>query len=421
MRSVSGTRPDPTASRGSDSLATRAARLRRDPDDRVIAGVCAALGRELGIDPIILRVAAIGTALAGGSGIALYLIGWLLIPPLGEAQRAATSGSTRDDARPWRVVAGLGMLVLALLLAVRRMGFLFSDRLVWPVVLAAVGAGVIWYRSTSSRSGDAPVSDTRVERRRGFPVTPGRLALGGGLVIGAVLVFLVVTGVVGGVRQALLWTGAVVVAEALILVPVLWRFAASFGEERAERIRTQERAEVAAHLHDSVLQTLALVQRQADDPRAVATLARRQERELRAWLWGSGGGDGPQRFGAALEAAAAEIEEAHGVPIDVVAVGDRDLDPGAAAVVAAAREAMVNAAKFAGDGPVSVYSEAAGGDLEVFVRDRGAGFDPERIPEGRHGVRDSIVGRMVRHGGSATVHSGPDGTEVEIRLPGGDR
>ncbi|MCB0873241.1 MAG: PspC domain-containing protein [Thermoleophilia bacterium] len=418
---MSGTRPDPTASRGSDSLATRAARLRRDPDDRVIAGVCAALGRELGIDPIILRVAAIGTALAGGSGIALYLIGWLLIPPLGEAQRAATSGSTRDDARPWRVVAGLGMLVLALLLAVRRMGFLFSDRLVWPVVLAAVGAGVIWYRSTSSRSGDAPVSDTRVERRRGFPVTPGRLALGGGLVIGAVLVFLVVTGVVGGVRQALLWTGAVVVAEALILVPVLWRFAASFGEERAERIRTQERAEVAAHLHDSVLQTLALVQRQADDPRAVATLARRQERELRAWLWGSGGGDGPQRFGAALEAAAAEIEEAHGVPIDVVAVGDRDLDPGAAAVVAAAREAMVNAAKFAGDGPVSVYSEAAGGDLEVFVRDRGAGFDPERIPEGRHGVRDSIVGRMVRHGGSATVHSGPDGTEVEIRLPGGDR
>ena len=175
---------------------------------------------------------------------------------------------------------------------------------------------------------------------------------------------------------------------------------------------------MAAHLHDSVLQTLALVQRQADDPRAVATLARRQERELRAWLWGTGA-DGPQRFGAALEAAAAEVEEAHGVPIDVVAVGDRDLDPGAAAVVAAAREAMVNAAKFAGDGPISVYSEAAGGDLEVFVRDRGAGFDPERIPEGRHGVRDSIVGRMVRHGGNAVVHSGPDGTEVEIRLPGG--
>ncbi|MEZ5081561.1 MAG: PspC domain-containing protein [Thermoleophilia bacterium] len=415
---MSGTRPDPTASRASDSLATRAARLRRDPDDRVIAGVCAALGRELGIDPIILRVAAIGTALAGGSGLALYLIGWLLIPPLGEAQRAATAVPARDGARPWRVVAGLGMLVLALLLAVRRMGFLFSDRLVWPVVLAAVGAGVIWYRSASSRSGDAPASDTRIERRRGIPVTPARLALGGGLVIGAVLVFLVVTGVVGGVRQALLWTGAVVVAEALILVPVLWRFAASFGEERAERIRTQERAEVAAHLHDSVLQTLALVQRQADDPRAVATLARRQERELRAWLWGTGA-DGPQRFGAALEAAAAEVEEAHGVPIDVVAVGDRDLDPGAAAVVAAAREAMVNAAKFAGDGPISVYSEAAGGDLEVFVRDRGAGFDPERIPEGRHGVRDSIVGRMVRHGGNAVVHSGPDGTEVEIRLPGG--
>ena len=218
-------------------------------------------------------------------------------------------------------------------------------------------------------------------------------------------------------RDVVLATVVVLVAAALILAPWWLRLVRGLSAERAERIRSQERAEVAAHLHDSVLQTLALMQRRVDDPRAVATLARRQERELRAWL----NGDPPPGEGAtlsaALERAALEVEDAHGVAVDVVTVGDCPLDPQAEALAAAAREAMLNAAKFAGDaGPVSVYAEAAGDRVEVFVRDRGPGFDPAAVPDDRRGVRESIVGRMERHGGTAAIRSDAAGTEIELAL-----
>ena len=209
----------------------------------------------------------------------------------------------------------------------------------------------------------------------------------------------------------------VLVAGALILAPWWIRLVRGLADERAERIRSQERAELAAHLHDSVLQTLALMQRRAENPREVAGLARRQERELRAWL--NGGRPLGERgtLAAALELAAAEVEEDHGVAVDVVTVGDCPLDPGAEALVAATREAVVNAAKFAGPEPVSVYAEVGEERVEVFVRDRGPGFDPDAVPEDRRGVRESIVGRMRRHGGDAVVHTGVGaGTEVELRL-----
>jgi signal transduction histidine kinase len=170
---------------------------------------------------------------------------------------------------------------------------------------------------------------------------------------------------------------------------------------------------VAAHLHDSVLQTLALVQR-SSDPQQVAALARRQERELRAWLDG-GRPDPGESLASSLEAAAAEVEETHGVPIDVVAVGDARVDERGAALVAATREALVNAAKFAGGALVQLYAEVGEERTEVFVRDRGPGFDPAAVPEDRRGLRESIVGRMDRHGGRAVVHSSPGaGTEVEL-------
>jgi signal transduction histidine kinase len=173
---------------------------------------------------------------------------------------------------------------------------------------------------------------------------------------------------------------------------------------------------VAAHLHDSVLQTLAMVQR-SDNPAEVAALARRQERELRAWLAGRPAPGQGGRLASALEAAAAEVEEQHGVPVEVVVVGDRDLDQAHEAVVAAAREAMTNAAKFGAGSPVDVYAESDGSRTQVFVRDRGPGFDPRAVPADRRGVSESIVGRMERHGGHARVTSAPgSGTEVEIVL-----
>ena len=184
------------------------------------------------------------------------------------------------------------------------------------------------------------------------------------------------------------------------------RLVRGLAAERAARIRSQERAEVAAHLHDSVLQTLALVQKRADDPREVAALARRQERELRAWLNNTRPA-GTETLAGALEAAAAEVEGDHHVPIEVVTVGDGPLDERAAALVAAAREALVNASKFAGPEPIALYAEVEDGRAEVFVRDRGPGFEPDAVPADRRGVRDSIVARMERHGGRATVHSTP--------------
>ena len=221
------------------------------------------------------------------------------------------------------------------------------------------------------------------------------------LIVGAGLLFLYANGALSGLGDVALTALVAIVALGLILAPFWWRLGNTLAAERAERIRSQERAEVAAHLHDSVLQTLALVQQRADDPKTVATLARRQERELRDWLRARPPTAERESFSAALEAAAEEVEEAHGVRIDVVAVGDHPLDERAEALVAAAREALTNAAKFAGDaGPVSAYAEASPRRVQVFVRDRGPGFALDAVPPDRRGVRESIVGRMARHGGT---------------------
>jgi phage shock protein PspC (stress-responsive transcriptional regulator) len=395
----------------------RRAPIRRDRGNRVVAGVCAGLGRSLGIDPVILRVAFVVAAAGGGFGIVLYLLAWLLIPadPAGEASRVRG----RYLRGSWRVGAGVGLLVLALLLLLRELGLWWGDVLVWPVVLAATGTALIWHRSASGRA--RPARDGSGRSVGGIvaaavePRVTGRTALGASLVVGAALLFLLWTDALGAARDAVLVVIAIVVAVALILTPLWVRLARSLTEERAARVRSQERAEVAAHLHDSVLQTLALVQRRAADPRAVAALARRQERELRAWLSGTPARSPAESLVAALEAAATEVEQAHGVVVEVVAVGDAPLDEDGLAVVAAAREAVVNAAKFAGDEPIAVYAEASDGRIHVFVRDRGPGFDLAAVPVDRRGVRESIVGRMERHGGRAVFSAGPGGgTEVQL-------
>jgi signal transduction histidine kinase len=192
--------------------------------------------------------------------------------------------------------------------------------------------------------------------------------------------------------------------------------------ERSARIRSQERAEVAAHLHDSVLQTLALVQRRAGDPSEVAKLARHQERELRSWLAGAEARP-RERLADALRAAAEEVEEAHGVPVEAVVGGDAALDERLEALVAAAREALTNAAKFASEGgEVRLYAEIENGTAKVFVDDRGPGFDPEAIPADRRGLRESIIGRMRRHGGRVEIRSAPEtGTEVELEMSAAER
>jgi signal transduction histidine kinase len=246
-----------------------------------------------------------------------------------------------------------------------------------------------------------------------------RGGFGVALVIGAVLLFLSANNALGQARDVILAAIAAIFALALILAPFLWRLGRNLATERAARIRSQERAELAAHLHDSVLQTLTLVQKRAHDPHEVAQLARRQERELRSWLFDAHRPGAADSLAAALEAAAVEVEEAHGVPIEVVVVGDTEVDERGGALVAAAREALVNAAKFAPDaGEVAVYAELDEDLAQVFVRDRGPGFQLASVPGDRRGVRESIVGRMERFGGRAEVRSRPGaGTEVELTMP----
>ena len=347
--------------------------LERSDDDRVVAGVCAGIARRLGVDPTLVRLVFAVLALAGGAGIALYAALWF-----------STSG------RHWIAILPL---VAAASLVLQSLG------LSWHVILAlaliAVGLGLMWRVGGSLRP-DAPLS----------------LA---GLVIAAAGVGILLTR--GGTPSRVLAPGAVLGGLLLVVAPWLWQLARERDAERTARIRSDERADVAARVHDSVLQTLALIQRHADEPRQVASLARRQERELRGWLYSDGPAPGDSLSGA-LAAAAVEIEELHGVRIELATGGDCPLSDDLGAVVLAAREAMANAAKFSGSDEISVYAEADGERASVFVRDRGTGFDRSAVPADRRGLAESIEGRMTRAGGTATIVSSPgSGTEVELTLP----
>jgi signal transduction histidine kinase len=333
----------------------------------------------------------------------------------------------------FRIAIGAGLLVGSGLLFVRAAGPWPGDAIVWPAVVAALGALLIWRAPSVTprrRHGWAAhrpyeVSPPREQSARtralGRPEV-SRGGLGVALVLAAGFAFLWASGATRPAGETVLVGLAVLIAVALIFAPSWRRLARSLAAERTERVRSQERADVGAHLHDSVLQTLALIQRSAEDPKQVAALARQQERELRGWLAGGDSREPGGRLAAALEAAAAEVETVAGGSVEVVAVGDCPLDERGGAVVGASREAMLNAAKFAGGAPVSVYAELSDEHIEVFVRDRGAGFDLAAVPQARRGVRESIIGRMRRAGGRAAVRSLPGGgTEVEITVDRGNR
>jgi signal transduction histidine kinase len=389
------------------------ARFTRSRTDRVLAGVCGGVARALGVDPLVLRVAVVALTVAGGTGALLYVLAWLFRPEEG-SDRSLAVAAVRDPGRDLAEVLAIGSIALGAILLVRATGVWFSDAFVWPLLLAGVGLAVIWRQAgADERSSLLAVVDLRLRR-----AALARVAVGVVLVVLGVGAFLAASDAFSAVRQGVLATAGIVGGLALITGPFWLRMGRDLTSERRRRIRSEERAEVAAHLHDSVLQTLALIQRNAEDPRAVVTMARRQERELRGWLF-ENEQDQPdaQTLAAALARAGEEVEGLHGVTIDVVAVGDLPLDDRVRALVAAAREAMVNAAKWSGDASVSVYAEVREGDVSVFVRDWGAGFDLGAVAADRHGVRESIVDRMARHGGKAVIKTAPgEGTEVELRL-----
>lgn len=378
-------------------------RLMRPVEGRLVAGVAQGAAAQLRLDPVVLRLAFVLLTVLDGIGAVAYAALWMFTP------REPHEG--REPARDWSQLAAYTAIGLALMALGWLTGASKGGIGAWPIAVGGIGSLILWQQADPDR------------RRRWMSTTVGqvrqnrvRTFAGLVLVVVGVIGFLAANNELDSVRSGIVFTLVVVGGVALIAAPWLAALWKELQRERRERIRQEERAEVAAHVHDSVLHTLTLIQRNAQDSREVMRLARSQERELRNWLY-QPKQDADASLAAAVRRVAAEEEDAHGVPIEVVCVGDRPLTPELSAMVQAARQAMVNAAKYSESSAVSVYAEAEPDEVTVFVRDRGVGFDMEGVPEDRMGIRQSIIGRMERNGGSARVRTAPgEGTEVMLTM-----
>lgn len=383
--------------------------LRRGGAGSVLAGVSQGLGEHLGIHPLPIRAIFVVMTALGGAGALIYAFLWATIDPVDEEEgtlplhRRATPGAL--------LVAGGAVAVLVGVLGVlQSRGLNLRLGITIPVLVLTLGAVFIWAQlDTTGR--ERLLADHGGNRQQAL----GRLVIGAGLAVVGLVALTTQNADLGQVRDVVAAVVIALVGVGLLAAPYLTRLWRNLREEQAAAARATERADIAAHLHDSVLQTLALIQRRADDPMQVARLARAQERELRSWLYAGPVGPAATLAGA-LAAAGHEVEDLHGVPIELIVTGDRPLDAGGQALVNALREAMLNAVRH-GAPPVSAYVEVGGRSVEAFVRDHGAGFDLDAVPEDRLGLRESILGRMQRHGGRALVRRLEHGTEVSLELP----
>ncbi|GAC1597006.1 MAG: hypothetical protein NVS3B6_04060 [Pseudarthrobacter sp.] len=308
------------------------------------------------------------------------------------------------------ILLGAGLLLVAGIMIAQLLGVDVPLGTLIPAAAVLGGAAIAWMQLDENRRAGL-LDKTKEDQAGGW----GRLAAGLALVVAGVLVMVSGSGSWEQTWLALLASVAVLGGVVLVLLPWALKFWRDLEAERSGRIRETERAEIAAHLHDSVLQTLALIQRRAANEHDVVRLARAQERELRGWLFQDPGKEAGQ-LSDRIKATAAEVEDALGNAVEVVSVGDTAMTEAHEALVQASREAMLNASRHGG-GTVSVYLEVSDGGAEVFVKDRGPGFDLNEVPGDRLGVRESIIGRMKRHGGTAAITSTPAGTEVRLGLP----
>ena len=386
-------------------------------------GVAAGLAARAGLDVRVVRAAFVITALLSGFGAAAYVVIWLLLPAE-DATDGAIASRALADRRGIALAAGLVSVLVVIMLIGTALGAVWLGSLAWPGVITLAGLVLIWRNADPDEQASLRrVAKPAVDLAADYP----RSRIWARAAIAAVLLVAGLASLVAGHprRAALLPLGGLilVVAAILLLLGPWWvRIARDLVTERQARIRAEERADMAARVHDSVLQTLALIQRRADDPQQVVQLARAQERELRGWLFGG-------RSPGSLEGQATtladgvrliqqEVEARHGIPVEAITVGDCPLDDAVTALLAAAREATVNAVKWSGAPVVSLFAEVEPAEVAVFVRDRGRGFDPAAVPGDRKGLAESIHARMARRGGVATVRSSPgEGTEVSLRMP----
>lgn len=397
-------------------------RLERPLAGRWLGGVCAGTAEHLGVDVRAVRWVVIALTVFG-AGLPAYLFLWALTPEA-TATPAVDPASGAPAPVVERAVAGLersrhgallavGGLVVAVgaLVALQGLGLDVRASVLVPLLLIAGGAVVVW--SDLDASGRARALGAAPDGQRGFVWL--RVGLGVTLAVVGITVIATRGSTVDVILDSLLASLAVLAGVAIIAAPWALRLWGRARQEQEAAARATERADIAAHLHDSVLQTLALIQRRSADPAAVTALARAQERELRSWLYaGPVGHD--QTLAAAIAAVAHEVEDLTSVPVDLVVTGDRSMEEHGSALTRALREALLNASRH-GRPPVSAYVEIGPDGVEAFVRDRGDGFELTDVPADRLGVRQSILGRMERHGGTARVRRREDGTEVELTLP----
>lgn len=370
-------------------------RIARRNGGRVVGGVAGGVADHLGVRPVVVRLVFVALTVLAGAGVMAYALLWFFCPPGDDTDPPAPG--ERSQAVGLAVLGAVGLVVVGSTASGTPAGYLI------PIAVIAIGAAVVWR--------EVDLGD----RRRTSVLTWLRLVGGAALVVvGLVVVVVAGNRSFGGLNSTLLAVAATLVGVVVLTIPLWMRLVRTIDAERSARIRTAEREEIAAHLHDSVLQTLALIQKRSDSPDEVARLARSQERELRRWLF-----DGPRgeetSVSVALAAVAAEVEDGYGIEVDLVTVGEtvHRCD----ALVGATREALVNAAKHSGQKRVDVYAELSDADAQVFVRDRGRGFDPSAVAADRQGIARSIRARIERHGGTVDIRSSADrGTEVTLRV-----
>ncbi len=405
-----------------------APKMFRRRSGRAIAGVAGGLADHLGVPVVWVRTAFALLAALNGAGLLAYGLLWVFVQQ--QSEEVAHAPTPKERQQAFGLIAlGVGLAVASGTLT----GFI-SGWVAVPLAVAMIGLAVVWREADESQR-----RRWRVGAKDGFAgaflggggwSAAIRIVAGVALVITGITVVVLRSGTLDQVQFALIAVIATLIGVAVLTVPFWLRLVRDLSDERKARIRTDERAEIAAHLHDSVLQTLALIQKQSEQPREVARLARSQERELRGWLYGPNGYGKPVEkssteeteaaglLSEALATACGEVEDTFAISVGQVVVGDAELDESLVALVQAAREAIVNAAKHAGVEEVSVYAEVEPTSVTVFVRDRGKGFDPDVVPADRHGLADSIRGRMTRHGGTCKVRTAPgEGTEVQLAMP----
>jgi signal transduction histidine kinase/phage shock protein PspC (stress-responsive transcriptional regulator) len=396
--------------------------LRRDPAGRLAGGVAAGLAAWRGFSVNTVRIVIVlGALISGGFGVPFYIAGWLLIPAAGEDHSIAHRA--RSDSAGIALAAGLATLLAFLLFVVGVFNSGWPSSWAWPQVFTVAGLTLIWRNASPDETATLRRLAEPLSAAAAGPAGPSRrsairLTIAGGLVLGG-------AGWVASGHESLALLrplgGVILVIAGLVLLLGPWwlRIGRDVVLERQAKVRAQERLEIASRIHDSVLQTLALIQRRADDPQKVVQLARMQERELRSWLFE---GRSPDEEGATLAGGIRQIQEdvesRYGVPVEAVTVGDCELDENLNALLGAAREATVNAAKWSGANVISLFAEVEPDAVSIVVRDRGKGFDPASVSADRKGLAESVHGRMTRHGGTVSVVSGlGEGAKVSLTMP----